>query len=130
MNIESLRDYCLSLPLVTECFPFDESTLVFKVENKMFLYTGLDRDEKEICVKCDPEIAIQLRERYPEVTPGYHSNKRLWNSIQLSPALKDDLIKSWICHSYEEVVKKLPKIRRTQIMELIARCEIWKPIGI
>lgn len=130
MNIESLRDYCLSLPLVTECFPFDESTLVFKVENKMFLYTGLDRDEKEICVKCDPEIAIQLRERYPEVTPGYHSNKRLWNSIQLSPTLKDDLIKSWICHSYEEVVKKLPKIRRTQIMELIARCEIWKPIEI
>jgi len=76
MNVESLREFCLSLPQVTECFPFDEWVLVFKIEGKMFLFCDLSAEEKRISLKCDPELAIELRERYPEIEPGYHTNKR------------------------------------------------------
>lgn len=108
MNIEELRDYCLNKPFTTESFPFDESTLVFKVKNKMFALSNLD-GPLSINLKCDPEKAIQLRERHDSVLPGFHMNKRLWNTIIIDGRVDDLLIKEWIDHSYQLVVEKLPK---------------------
>lgn len=123
MNVESLREFCLSLPQVTECFPFDEWVLVFKIEGKMFLFCDLSAEEKRISLKCDPELAIELRERYPEIEPGYHTNKRLWNSIWLRPSIDDKVICYCIVHAYSEVLKKLPRIKREPLSELL---EVWK----
>ncbi len=123
MNIELLREYCLSLPLVTEGFPFDDTTLVFKVEGRMFLFAGLDRPELWVNVKCDPDYALELRDAYSEVIPGYHMNKRYWNSINITPSLRDNLVCEWVLHSYCEVVKKLNKARREHIGVLL---EEWK----
>ena len=123
MNVESLREFCLSLPQVTECFPFDEWELVFKIEGKMFLFCDLSAEEKRISLKCDPELAIELRERYPEIEPGYHTNKRLWNSIWLRPSIDDKVICDCIVHAYSEVLKKLPRIKREPLSELL---ETWK----
>lgn len=123
MDIESLREFCLSLPRVEECFPFDEWTLVFKVEGKMFLFCDLLEAEKRITLKCDPERAIDLRERYPEVEPGYHTNKRLWISIWLRPSIGDPVVRDCVVHAYGEVLKKLPKIKREPLLTLL---ETWK----
>ena len=123
MNVESLREFCLSLPQVTECFPFDEWVLVFKIEGKMFLFCDLSAEEKRISLKCDPELAIELRERYPEIEPGYHTNKRLWNSIWLRPSIDDKVICDCIVHAYSEVLKKLHRIKREPLSELL---EVWK----
>ncbi len=114
MNIEQLREYCLSLPETTESFPFDDVTLVFKVSDKLFALTTLDETPMQINLKCEPELAIELRERYESVTPGYHMNKRLWNTITLTGELNDTELKQWIDHSYQEVVKKLPKSKRPE----------------
>ncbi|WP_026473390.1 MmcQ/YjbR family DNA-binding protein [Alkaliflexus imshenetskii] len=114
MNIEELRNYCLSLPGVTEDFPFDEVTLVFKVGGKMFLLTGLDGDFS-INVKCDPERAIQLREQYAAVRPGYHMSKKHWNTVDIDGSVADSLIVDWINHSYELVFGALPKRIRDSI---------------
>lgn len=108
MNIEELREYCLLKKGITEGFPFDDVTLVFKVMNKMFAIISLDKDLR-ISLKCDPEKAIQLRERYPEVQPGYHLNKKLWNTVNIEGRISDKLIKEWIDHSYELIVESLPK---------------------
>ncbi len=116
MNIESLREYCLSKKYVTEGFPFDESTLVFKVFNKMFALTNLD-GELQINLKCDPEKAIELREEYPSVIEGYHMHKKLWNTVIVDGSVRDDLIKEWIDHSYDEVVKKLPKTQQKKLAD-------------
>ncbi len=115
MNIEELREYCLSLPEVTEDFPFDELTLVFKVCGKMFTLTTIDEHPLSINLKCEPELAIELREKYECVTPGYHMNKRLWNTIELNGEMKEPEVKAWINHSYVEVVKKLPKTDRERL---------------
>jgi len=111
MDIEELRKYCLSVKGTKECFPFGEDTLVYKVMDKMFAYMGLEhRDEGfMICLKCDPEKAVVLREKYDCVKPGYHSNKKYWNSIYLEHDMPDDELKYWINHSVDEVIKKLPK---------------------
>jgi predicted DNA-binding protein (MmcQ/YjbR family) len=114
MNIEELRDYCISKPHVTESFPFDEATLVFKVDKKMFLLCDTET-ELSINIKCDPEIAIELRDKYPAVQPGYHMSKKHWNTIVIDGSVPDKLIKEWIDHSYWLVVSKLPKIKRLQI---------------
>lgn len=123
MDIERLRDFCLSLPLVTECFPFDEDTLVFKVEGRMFLFTGLEHPELLFNVKCDPEYALELRDRYAEVTPGFHCNKKYWNTVHVTPALQDDVVCGWVLHSYTEVVKKLNRAQREKIDKLL---DEWK----
>ena len=123
MDIERLRDFCLSLPCTTECFPFDETTLVFKVEGRMFLFTGLEYSEPRVNVKCDPDLALDLRDAYEEVLPGFHCNKKYWNTIILRPSLKDGLVCEWILHSYMEVVKKLNRTQRSKIEELL---EEWK----
>ncbi len=114
MNIEIMREYCLNKPSVTESFPFDEVTLVFKVAGKMFALVNLDGN-LSINLKCDPEKALELREHYPAVLPGYHMNKRLWNTIFLDGTLDNDLVKSWIDDSYDLVVEKLPKKERERI---------------
>lgn len=117
MNIEELREYALSLPETTEAFPFDETTLVFKVKEKLFVLTSLDSSPLWVNLKCDPEMAIDLRERYESVTPGYHMNKRLWNTHVFDGEMSDTEIKYWVKHSYIEVVKKLPKRDREVLLE-------------
>ncbi len=117
MNFESLRDYCLSKKSVTESFPFNESVLVFKVENKMFLLTDLE-DEFKISVKCDPDLAIELREKYSFVKEGYHLNKRFWNTIYIEDETSDSFLIEWIDHSYNEVVKTLPKKVQAKLKEV------------
>lgn len=109
MNIEDVRLFCLSLKNTTECLPFDDVSLVFKVENKMYLLLPLDAVEPSLTVKCDPEKAEDLRERYRAVEPGYHFNKKHWNTIYLERDMSDEEIRQWIRHSYREVIAKLPK---------------------
>ncbi len=108
MNIEELREYCLQKTLVTEGFPFDETTLVFKVAGKMFALTDLEGDFT-VNLKCDPALAIELREKYSCVKPGYHMNKKHWNTIEMDDSVPDEILKEWIDHSYNMVVKGLPK---------------------
>jgi len=114
MNIEDFREYCLQKAMVTEEFPFDETTLVFKVVGKMFALTGLEEDFY-INLKCDPEKAIQLREEYTCVLPGYHMSKKHWNTVQVDGSIKDEILLGWIDDSYNLVVKGLPKKVRDQL---------------
>jgi predicted DNA-binding protein (MmcQ/YjbR family) len=109
MDIESLREYCLSKKGVTESLPFNDTALVFKVAGKMFAVLDLSEDERGITLKCDPELAIELREQHSEVTPAWHFNKQHWNGIDLRGNISTTLLKEWIDHSYKEVVKTLPK---------------------
>lgn len=108
MNIEIIRDYCLSKKAVTECFPFDEETLVFKVAGKMFALSALEKSTN-IVLKCDPDRAVELREHYPAITGAYHMNKTMWNQIDIDGSISDDMITEMIDHSYDLVVSKLPK---------------------
>lgn len=114
MNIEEIRDYCLSLRNTEESFPFDDETLVFKVENKMYLAIGLGNPDAHIAVKCNPELVEDLRERYSAVEPAYHFNKKHWNDIYLERDMPATEIVKWIEHSYHEVIAKLPKKIREQ----------------
>lgn len=106
MNIESLREYCLSKPGVEETLPFGPDTLVFKVNNKVFLLTGLDEAELRFNVKCDPDKALELREEFSCVLPGYHMNKKHWNTIIVDGSVSSKQLKEWIDHSYELVAGK------------------------
>jgi predicted DNA-binding protein (MmcQ/YjbR family) len=106
MNIESLREYCLSKPGVEETLPFGPDTLVYKVNNKVFLLTGLDEAELRFNVKCDPDKALELREEFSCVLPGYHMNKKHWNTIVVDGSVSTKQLKEWIDHSYELVVGK------------------------
>ena len=108
MNIEEYRNYSLSLKGTTEGFPFDEKTLVFYVKNKMFALTGVDTFNG-INIKCNPEKAIELREQYEAVKPGYHMSKKHWNTVAMDGSIPPQLIKEWIKDSYDLVVSKLPK---------------------
>lgn len=114
MNILTFREYCLTFDAVTEEFPFDENTLVFKVCGKMFALCDVDEFES-INLKCDPDKAVLLREEYPEVLPGYHMNKKHWNTVSMQGDLPDDLIREWVRDSYRLVVEKLPKRIREQL---------------
>jgi predicted DNA-binding protein (MmcQ/YjbR family) len=109
MNIEELREYCLSLKDATEDMPFDDAILVFRVLGKWFAVTNLSDIEPDVSVKCDPAKAIELREQYNCVKPAWHFNKKYWNCIALNQDMDDETVKYWIKHSVEEVVKKLPK---------------------
>lgn len=116
MNIEELRSYCMHKKGVTESFPFDETTLVFKVMNKMFLLTDLET-EFSINVKCEPEKALELRERYPAVMPGYHMSKAHWNTVLIDGSVDDAMLYQWIDDSYKLVVDSLPKKLKQQLEE-------------
>lgn len=117
MNIEELREYCLLKKGVTESFPFDETTLVFKVMNKIFALTDLE-DKFGVNLKCNPEKAIDLREKYPEVIPGYHMNKKHWNTVNIEGSLTDKLIEEWIDHSYNLIVDSLTKKLKEELKKL------------
>ena len=105
MNIETLREYCISKNSVTESFPFGDDTLVFKADGKIFALVSLDGD-LSINLKCDPLLAIDLRERYSSVTPGYHMNKKHWNTVLLDGSVPEQEVLSWIDHSYNLVTKR------------------------
>ncbi len=120
MNIEEIREFCLSVKGAEECFPFDETVLVFKVMNKMFAFVGLDRKERGFMInlKCDPEYAIELREQHESVIPGFHSNKKYWNSVYIEEVKKDADLQKWILHSVDEVIKKLSKKKQEEYNNL------------
>jgi predicted DNA-binding protein (MmcQ/YjbR family) len=105
MNIESIREYCISKKNVTESFPFGDETLVFKTDGKIFALVNLGGD-LSINLKCEPSLATELRERFPSVIPGYHMNKTHWNTVNLDGSVADKEIFSWIDHSYERVARK------------------------
>jgi predicted DNA-binding protein (MmcQ/YjbR family) len=102
----------MSRPDVEESLPFGPDTLVFKVSGKIFLLTGLDSEELSFNVKCDPEKALELREEYACVVPGYHMNKKHWNTINVDGSVSDRILKEWIDHSYDLVAKPLPKKKK------------------
>ena len=118
MNNEEIREYCLSKPGVTEGLPFNDTALVFKVMDKMFALLDLSEDKIGISLKCDPELALELREQYPEVTPAYHFNKEHWNTVVIDGTITDKLIFKWIDHSYKLVVQKLPKTKLKELKSL------------
>ena len=106
MNVEDFREYCLSKKGVTESFPFDNTTLVFKVAGKMFALTSLDTGFR-VSLKCDPELAVSLREIYAAVTPAWHMNKTHWNMVVPDEAISDEMLIGWTDHSYDMVCSKL-----------------------
>ncbi|MEI7675599.1 MAG: MmcQ/YjbR family DNA-binding protein [Bacteroidales bacterium] len=124
MNIEQLREYCLSLPEAEEGMPFDDSILVFKVCGKLFVLTSLFETPLFVNLKCDQERAIELREQFECVEAGYHMNKKMWNTITMTDEMSDAEVKKWIRHSYEEVIKKLPKKDRTRFIISPDPCDL------
>jgi predicted DNA-binding protein (MmcQ/YjbR family) len=117
MNIEDFRSYCLSLKGAEESLPFDDEILVFKVGGKIFSLTGISLFAS-VNLKCDPEKAMELREQYPAVIPGYHMNKKHWNTILMDGSIFDRLLKEWIKDSYELIVSSLPKKIKQELDEL------------
>jgi len=112
MNFEEIREYCISKPSVTEGFPFNDTALVFKVMGKMFALLDLSEESRGISLKCDPELAVELRELHHEVTPAWHFNKVHWIGVALHGAISLSQLKEWIDHSYTIVVDSLPKSKR------------------
>lgn len=113
MDVEIIREYCLSKKGTTESFPFDDTSLVMKVMNKMFALIDLE-EANSITLKCDPERAIELRERYSGIEGAYHFNKKYWNGVYFDADVDDKLIKELVDHSYEEVIKKFTKKLRAE----------------
>ncbi len=114
MDVIEFRDYCMSKPFVTEHFPFDDITLVFKVLGKMFALGNID-NFTSINLKCDPERAIDLRIQHAEIKPGYHMNKDHWNTVEVTGNLPDSQLREFIDHSYDLIVAGLPAKLRNQI---------------
>ncbi len=115
MELEQIRNYCIAKPGVTEELPFGPDTLVFKVMGKIFAITGIE-DFEFINLKCDPDRAIELREQYDSIKPGYHMNKKLWNSVY--PETGEKLILELIDHSYDLIVESLPKGKQAELQSL------------
>ena len=114
MNIEAFREYCLAKPGVTEELPFDENTLVFKVGGKIFALTDINRFES-VNLKCDPARAVELREQFDEVQPGYHMNKKHWNTVSTRGSLPDRLLQEWTDQSYDLVFAGLTRAQKAAI---------------
>jgi predicted DNA-binding protein (MmcQ/YjbR family) len=114
MNIEDIRNYCISKKGVTEGFPFDNDTLVFKVAGKMFALVNLEGDLR-INLKCEPSKALELREQFTAVIPGYHMNKKHWNTVKIDGLIKDNLVMEWIDNSYNLVIEKLTLAERNSL---------------
>ena len=109
MDLAEFREYCLSKPGATEGTPFGPDVLVFKVAGKMFALAALDEVPSTVNLKCDPELALDLRDRYEQVRPGYHMNKKHWNTVEIEGAIPDGELRKMIDHSYDLVIKKAPK---------------------
>jgi predicted DNA-binding protein (MmcQ/YjbR family) len=122
MNIEELRDYCLSLPATSEDFPFDETSLVFKVGKKIFALTDLE-GPLFINLKCNPAKANELREEYPAVRPGFHMNKKHWNTIVVDGSVSDDRLQQWIKESYNLVVEGMTRKEKELIQKGVSFTE-------
>ena len=118
MNLEALRTYCLSKPATTEDRPFGPDTLVFKVMGKMFALTGDEPDPPSVNLKCDPDDALSFRNQFEGVKPGYHMDKKHWNTIELNGDVPESLIFEMIDDSYELVVKGLRKKEREQLSRI------------
>lgn len=114
MNIEEIREYCISKKATTEEFPFDETTLVFKVMGKMFACIDIDNPEW-LDLKCNPEYALELRERYMGIEGAFHFNKKHWNQVATEGDVPDDLIRQLIDHSYDEVIKKFTRKMKEEL---------------
>jgi len=114
MNIEAFREYCLSKPGVSEHFPFDQETLVFKVGGKMFALTSVESFHS-VNLKCDPEKAVELREQYDGIIPGYHMSKKHWNSVMTDNSVPFSLFRQLIDDSYNLIVSSLPKKEREKL---------------
>jgi predicted DNA-binding protein (MmcQ/YjbR family) len=117
MNVEEIRDYCLAKKRVEESFPFDNETLVFKAGGKIFLLMGINANPIQFNVKCEPQKAIDLREKYSCVLPGYHMNKAHWNTIVCDGRATKKLIFEWIDHSYDLIIRSLPKKQRDAFLD-------------
>jgi len=118
MNLETFREFCLSMKDTSEDTPFNETTLVFRVNNKIFAMTDIEHLPFRFNLKCDPERAILLREEYDAVIPGYHCNKKTWNTIIPDNTISDDLIKELTLHSYQLIFDKLKKADKERINNL------------
>lgn len=114
MTLTLLREFLLSQPGATEDTPFGPEILVYRIAGKMFALVDWQAEPLTINLKCEPELALLLREIHPEVKPGWHMNKQHWNTVTLSEGLSDDLWQGWIVHSYERVVAGLPRAKRPQ----------------
>lgn len=112
MNIEQFREYCLAKKASSEGFPFGPETLVLKVGGKIFAITGLDSAQFTVNLKCDPDKAVELREQYPEIQPGWHMNKKHWNTVDFEGSLDGRMLRELIDHSYDLVAKSLKKTDR------------------
>lgn len=117
MDIERFREYCLTKRGVTEDFPFDDVTLCIRVAGKIFAITGLDAERFTVNLKCDPEFALELREHHPEVQPGWHMNKKHWNTVDFEGGLDETMLRRLIDHSYDQVVRSLKKAERALLDE-------------
>lgn len=129
MDLAEFREYCLAKPNATEGTPFGETVLVFKVGGKMFALASLDEVPPRVNLKCDPDLALELRDRYEQVSPGYHMNKKHWNTVEIESGIPEAELRKMIDHSYDLVVKSLPKttpkratrLRRSPIAKRRAR---------
>ena len=129
MDAVEFREYCLTKPDVTEGTPFGETVLVFKVAGKMFALMSLDQVPTTANLKCDPDLALELRDRYEQVRPGYHMNKKHWNTVEIEGGIPEPELRKMIDHSYELVVSSLPRARRSTIPHAAAprRPVVLKP---
>ena len=109
MDLEQFREYCLSKPSANESTPFGPDALVFKVRGKMFALAALDEVPTRVNLKCDPDLALELRDRYEQITPGYHMNKKHWNTVEIESGIPDAEVRKMIDHSYDLVAKALVK---------------------
>jgi len=116
MDVGSFREYCLGKVAVTEGTPFGEGVLVFKVSGKMFALVALDEVPATANLKCDPDLALELRDRYEQVRPGYHMNKKHWNTVEIDSGISDSELRKMIDHSYQLVVRSLPKAQRAKFL--------------
>jgi len=114
MDLAKFREYCLSKPQTTEGTPFGPDVLVFKVHGKIFALASMDEIPARVNLKCDPDLALELRDRYEQVRPGYHMNKKHWNTVEIESGVPDVELKKMIEHSYKLVVASLPKVKRSR----------------
>src|SRR6266849_2338187 len=114
MDVAELREYCLTKPRATEGTPFGPDVLVFKVGAKMFALAAFDEVPTTVNLKCDPDLALDLRDRYEQVRPGYHMNKKHWNTVEIEAGIPDTELRKMIDHSYDLVVKSLPNATRVR----------------